>query len=75
MSRSSANSKPINRWQILLEDTLLVFIVTLLPKLLVLQPQNLADITLPALWEPILSSLLAALYTYMRLRGIDVGED
>ena len=62
------NSKEVNKFQLVLEDCIITFLVVLIPKLIALggPPKSLVD-----LWEPLLSSMLMALYSYMRLRGME----
>lgn len=70
--RCNTNSPNNSRINIVLEDALLVFLVTLIPKLLSLggPPTSLGQ-----LWEPMLSSILAALYSYMRSQGKEKPEE
>lgn len=63
----SLKNNPIKKINIVLEDAIVTFFITLLPKLIELgrPPANINEI-----WTPLLSSILMALYSYMRLRGI-----
>lgn len=58
-------------WSAVLEVVVVMFFVALIPKMLVLDPQNMRWYDL---WEPMLSAVLAALYTYVRARGIKLEE-
>jgi len=59
-------------WGAILEVTVVMFFVALIPKLIVMDPQ---DMHWYDFWEPMLSAALAALYTYVRARGISLEEN
>ena len=60
------------KWSAIFEATLMMFLVALIPKLIILDP---SDIHVIDLWEPILSAAMAAIYTYIRARGIKLEEN
>lgn len=63
----SGTTKTDKVWAIL-EAVIVTFIITLIPSLIDLgRPPTCIE----EVWVPILSSLLMAIYTYARLRGID----
>ncbi|MBA7493303.1 hypothetical protein ES702_03861 [subsurface metagenome] len=51
----------------ILEAVVVTFLLTFIPKMLVL---GRPPISIEEIWEPLLTSVLMALYTYMRMRGI-----
>lgn len=53
---------------LILEDMIVTFLVTLIPELILLgrPPESIIEI-----WVPLLSSVLMAIYSYMRMRGIE----
>lgn len=57
--------------KLILEDVLVTFLVTLIPELIVLgrSPMSFGEV-----YVPILSSFLMAVYSYMRMRGIERSE-
>lgn len=63
----SLKNSPVKKINVVLEDAVVTFFITLLPKLIELgrPPTSINEI-----WTPLLSSLLMALYSYTRLRGI-----
>ena len=57
------------QWFAILELTMVTFFMTLIPKFLAL---GRPPITLAECWEPVLTALLMALYSYARARNIEV---
>ena len=60
-----------NKWGAIMEATFMIFLVTLLPKMMTMDPDAM---TWQCFWEPVLSALLAGCYTYIRARGLVIGE-
>lgn len=54
--------------KLILEDMIVTFLITLIPELILLgrPPQSILEI-----WVPLLSAVLMAIYSYMRMRGIE----
>ena len=74
-SRSSSNSSGIvipDYWALILEDMIVTFLVTLIPKLILL---GRPPVSIVEIYVPLLSALLMALYSYMRARGIEPREE
>ena len=64
-------SKSVDKWGAVFEVTLIMFFAALLPKLIGIDPTSL---NVASLWEPVLSAMIAALYTYRRARDIEVAD-
>jgi len=69
--RRDGTSGGSSAWSAILEVTVVMFFVALIPKMIALDPQNIHWYDF---WEPFLSAALAALYTYVRARGIKLEE-
>jgi len=66
-NRSSGKTRT-DKWAAVLETVVVTFLITLIPSLIDLgrPPTSIVEV-----WVPILSSVLMAIYTYMRMRGIE----
>lgn len=74
-NESSATRNPVpTDWttiKLILEDVIVTFLVTLIPELIVL---GRPPVSFGEVYVPILSSVLMAIYSYMRMRGIERAE-
>jgi hypothetical protein len=61
-----------SRWKAVLEIVVVMFFISLIPKMIVMDPQNIHWYDF---WEPLLSAILAGIYTYSRARDLDLGGD
>lgn len=65
---TSSGTNKIDKLLAILEVILVTFIATLIPYLIELgRPPTCIE----EVWVPVLSSILAAIYTYMRIRDIE----
>ncbi|MHA1286235.1 MAG: hypothetical protein ACTSPB_02405 [Candidatus Thorarchaeota archaeon] len=56
---------------LILEDVIVTFLITLIPELIVL---GRPPLSFEEVYVPILSSVLMSIYSYMRMRGIERAE-
>ena len=68
--RSTSEVK-VSKWGAIAEVVLVMFFIVLIPKLIILDPRTMV---IWDLWEPMLSSLLAGVYTYARARDLDMED-
>ena len=63
---------PYDAWAAVIEVTLVTFFISFITEMLALggPPATLAEC-----WKPVLASLLMALYTYSRARGIVIPDE
>lgn len=71
-SDGTAGENDCGKWSAIFEVTLIMFFIALIPKLIIMDPRYLHWYDF---WEPVLSAMLAAGYTYIRARGIKLEEN